>query len=147
MPAPQRRRHGRPDADALAGLDDTSSAPDGAGEAEPAAPRLSKAAADDLVLGTPARGRAATTAPRARTASGGAGAKARVGFYQLTEDTARARAAYKWTGHQEGHRSLSDFFAAAIMKEVERLERDYNGGQPYAGIEPGDIPTGKPLRE
>jgi hypothetical protein len=144
MPAPQRRRHGRPDADALAGLDDTSPAP-AAGEDEPTTPRLSKAAADDLVLGTPARGRGARTAPPARTASGGAGAKARVGFYQLTEDTARARAAYKWTGNQEGHRSLSDFFAAAIMKEVERLERDYNGGRPYAGIEPGDIPTGKPL--
>lgn len=144
MPAPQRRRHGRPDADALAGLDDPNPPPTPATN-EPAAPRLSKAAGDDLVLGTPAQGRG-TAAPRARTASSGAGAKARVGFYQLTDDTARARAAYKWTGHQEGHRSLSDFFAAAIMKEVERLERDYNGGQPWPGVDPGDIPTGKPMQ-
>lgn len=146
MPAPQRRRHGRPDADALAGLDQPATDPTPADPAE--ANRLSKAAPDDLVLGAATgRGRGVAGAARGRAASGGTAAKARVGFYQLTDDTARARAAYKWTGHREGHRSFSDFLSAAIMTEVERLEREYNDGKAWAGVHAGEIPTGKPLGE
>ena len=71
--------------------------------------------------------------------------KAKVGFYQAPDDTARARAAYDWTRPQEGHRSFSDFISAAVMREVARLETKYHDSEPWPALEPGRLPTGKPL--
>jgi hypothetical protein len=148
MPAPQRRRRSTPPTpDALAGLDDRPSpAPD-----QPGGGGLTKAAVQDPVLRTeppaePATQRR-TRAPRAAGPSGVANAagRAKVGFYQDADDTARARAAFTQTRTQEQHRSFSDFVAAALMAEVERLERTYNGGKPWPGMEAGEIPTGKPF--
>lgn len=162
MPPPERRRGARPDIDDLTGL------------VQAPAPRgtLQKAPAQDPVLGItggtvapappaapvraapleepsrPGSQTAGRRAPRKAAAPVAADvglAKAKVGFYQDPEDTARARAAYNWTRAQEGHRSLSDFLAAAVMAEVKRLERKYNGGDPWPAMDPGELPTGKPM--
>lgn len=88
------------------------------------------------------------TDPTTRATPRGAGpgtAKSKVGFYQNPDDTARARAAYDWTRPYEGHRSFSDFVASALMREVERLEAKHHGGEPWPAVEPGQLPTGKPL--
>lgn len=137
---PNRRRSASPNAEDLAGL----------GETPAAGGRLRKAPSSDPVLGV--AGSTATrldtptpsAAPPARRTSASAG-KAKVGFYQAPEDTARARAAYDWTRPQEGHRSFSDFIATAVMREVERLEEQYHDGQSWPALEPGQLPTGKPL--
>jgi len=96
---------------------------------------------------TPNRRRAASPRSTAATqpVAGSTAAKAKVGFYQRTEDTARARAAFIWTRPQEGHRSFSDFVAAAVMAEVARLEAKYHGGKPWPAIDTGQLPVGKPL--
>lgn len=137
MPPTTRHRGASPDAQTLAGL------------REPAATagRLQKAPAGDPVLAaaspaarpdaTPSGGGAAKPAP--------APAKAKVGYYQDAGDIARARAAYDWTRLHEGHRSFSDFIAAAVMREVERVEGRYHDGQPWPSLKPGELPTGKPL--
>lgn len=136
---PTRRQSASPNAEDLAGL----------GETPATGGRLRKAPSSDPVLGvagSPAA-RPDTTpsaAAPARRASTSAG-KAKVGFYQAPEDTARARAAYDWTRPHEGHRSFSDFIAAAVMREVERLEAQYHDGQSWPALEPGQLPTGKPL--
>lgn len=86
------------------------------------------------------------TAPRAaRPPRTIATRKDKVGFYQRPDDTARARAAFTWTHAQEAHRSFSDFVSAALMREVDRLEAKYNGGDPWPPMDAGQIPTGKPL--
>jgi len=122
-----------PDPDAQA-LDELGQAPQVAG-------RLRKAPSDDPVLSasSPSAGsatevnppKAAAIRPVRRPAAGRVAAsdrvtstagKAKVGFYQAPDDTARARAAYDWTRPQEGHRSFSDFISAAVMREVARLE-------------------------
>lgn len=101
--------------------------------AEPAAPTLQPAPAAPAAR--------AARAPRATSTAG----KEKTGFYQLPDDTARARAAFTWTRAQEGHRSFSDFVASALMREVDRLERKYNDGVSWPPMEAGEIPTGKPL--
>lgn len=71
-------------------------------------------------------------------------AKEKVGFYQDVDDAGRMRGAYRMTGGQEGDRSLSDFIQKAIMAEVERRERTYNGGKRFEALRPGDVPQGRP---
>lgn len=154
MPAPTRRRGARPDS---ADLDELAKAPAGEG-------RLRKAPVADPVLAagtavptqepglpggsrsepTPASPTPAADALRRARATPSAG-KAKVGFYQDPDDTARARAAYDWTRPYEGHRSFSDFIAGAVMREVARLEAQHHDGQPWPAVEPGQLPTGKPL--
>ena len=53
---------------------------------------------------------------------------AKVSFYQERADTDRIRGAILHTMATEGSRSLSQFINQAVMAEVERLERKYNGG-------------------
>ena len=69
----------------------------------------------------------------------------KVSFYQERDDTARVRAAILHTNHLEGPRSLSEFVHHAVMTEVERLERKYNGGEPWPGIGAGELPRGRPM--
>jgi len=69
----------------------------------------------------------------------------KVSFYQDPEDTARVRAALLHTQGSEGGRSLSAFIHAAVMKETRRLERKYNDGQPWSGVDARGIPQGRPL--
>ena len=75
------------------------------------------------------------------------GVKPKVAYYTDPDDADRARGAYRATSLQEGHRSWSDFLAAAVLKETERLEEKYNGGQPFPSIGAGGIPTGRPMGE
>lgn len=56
----------------------------------------------------------------------------------------RIRAAYRATSVAEGHRSFSDFVAAVLEAEAQRLEDRYNDGQRFTGGE-HNLPTGRPL--
>jgi len=145
---PTRRPVARPDAQALEQL----------GQA-PAVGRLRKAPAADPVLGPAIAGPVdpppvpptSAAKPEKRTfpptaAPTPKAGKSKVGFYQDPTDTARARAAYDWTRPHEGHRSFSDFIAAALMREVGRLEGQYHDGSPWPAVAPGQLPTGKPMR-
>ena len=131
MPAPPRRAGARP---AAADLDELSAPPT----------RLVRAPKTDPVTAlaspTPSQPPPApvTRAPSAAT-------KTKTGFYQDVDAAARARAAYTWTRAQEGHRTFSDLIARAVLTEVERLEAKYHDGQPWPGMQPGQIGTGKPL--
>jgi hypothetical protein len=146
---PSRRRGASPDRATLAAL-----------AREPPRGRLRKAPATDPVLGpvgTSAENSAGNSADTdrstARAGQRGSGraepagtpTKTKVGFYQDAADTARARAAYDWTRPREGHRSWSDFIAAAVMREVHRLEAEYHAGKPWPPVQPGQLPTGRPL--
>ena len=59
---------------------------------------------------------------------------------------ARIRAAYRYTGVTEGHRTFSDLVTALLDVEARRLEDQYNGGRPFTG---GDqpLPGGRPLTD
>ncbi len=92
----------------------------------------------------PAATSPAPTAPAAKPAPK-AGKKPKVSFYQDPDDTARARAAMVHTQGQEGSRSWSEFVDRALMREAERLEQRYNGGQPWPPVEAGEIPRGRPM--
>ena len=66
----------------------------------------------------------------------------KVSFYQDTEDTDRVRGAILHTMISEGNRNLSQFIHKAVMKEVERLESEYNCGQPWPPVKANDMPKG-----
>lgn len=68
----------------------------------------------------------------------------KVSFYQEPEDTARLRGAVLHTMVPEGHRSLSQFVIRAVMKEVQRLEEKYNGGEPFPAVAANEMPQGRP---
>lgn len=74
-------------------------------------------------------------------------AKGKVSFYQHPEDTSRVRGALLYTMGREEFRTLSDFINIAVMREVERLEKTYNDGQPFGAVAAGEIPQGRPLGE
>lgn len=69
----------------------------------------------------------------------------KVSFYQDPEDSRRLRAAYRHNLAHSEDRSLSDFINRVVMAEVQRLEDAYNGGQPFAGGQAGEVPKGRPL--
>ena len=73
--------------------------------------------------------------------------KKKIGFYLTAEDAARARAAYlNLPGPlRSQYRSLSDYIAEALITRVRHDEEQYNNGEPWDGLEPGQIPTGRPL--
>ncbi|WIB72579.1 hypothetical protein [Curtobacterium sp. MCBD17_026] len=100
----------------------------------PASPPQAAPVADDV-----------TAAPSTPSRAPKAGKKPKVSFYQDPEDTARARAAMVHTQGLEGSRSWSEFVDRALMREAERLEKRYNGGQPWPPVEAGEIPRGRPM--
>lgn len=71
----------------------------------------------------------------------------KVSFYQEQEDTDRIRGAIMHTIPYEGVRSLSQFLSGAAMKEVERLERQYNDGKPFPRVGARELPQGRPMGE
>ena len=71
--------------------------------------------------------------------------KEKVGYTVLESEANRTRAAFMHTRMDTGIRSLSDFIAAAVAKEVKRLEVKHNGGQSWIPMSAGEIPTGRPL--
>lgn len=58
----------------------------------------------------------------------------RMGMYISQSDADRIREAFKRNELDEGYESVSDFLYQAAMKEVRRLEKKYNSGQPYEGL-------------
>lgn len=71
----------------------------------------------------------------------------KVSFYQDREDTDRVRGAILHTMPYEGGRSLSQFIHQAVMAEVERLEKKYNGGRPFPPVGARELPQGRPMGE
>lgn len=65
-------------------------------------------------------------------------------FFQSKESGARMRSAYMATRHLTGSRTLSDFILAAVEREVEALERQYNDGNLFTA-DPNSVPRGRPL--
>lgn len=65
-------------------------------------------------------------------------------FFQTKESGARMRSAYMATRHLTGARTLSDFILVAVEREVEALERQYNGGNLFTA-DPDSVPRGRPL--
>jgi hypothetical protein len=72
--------------------------------------------------------------------------KEKVGVRFRPANTARARAAYLHTVAEEGHASFSEFIEAAVLRETARVERKYNGGQPWPPEGPGQAPVGRPRK-
>lgn len=66
----------------------------------------------------------------------------KVSFYQDMTDTDRVRGAILHTMISEGNRNLSQFIHKAVMKEVERLEAEYNGGKSWPAVKANDMPQG-----
>lgn len=71
--------------------------------------------------------------------------KPKVSFYQDAASTARARGAMFHTAVHEGARTWSEFLDHAVMREVERLEREYNDGKPFPSMGAGALPQGRPM--
>lgn len=65
-------------------------------------------------------------------------------FFQTKESGSRMRSAYMATRHLTQYRTLSDFILAAVEREVEALERQYNEGNLFTA-DPGSVPRGRPL--
>jgi len=61
------------------------------------------------------------------------------------EDQARIRATFLATNSAERHGSLSDFITRATLKQVLALETQYNAGKPWPAVDPGEVPTGRPI--
>lgn len=61
----------------------------------------------------------------------------------LVSDHTRVRAAFLAAGAGEGYASVSDLIEKAVLKEVRRLQRKYNGGKPWEPVLPGALRTGR----
>lgn len=72
----------------------------------------------------------------------------KVSFYQNPEDTARVRGALRGVMNQPGAATnMSQFIHRAVMREVERIEVEYNNGKPFPSAQAGDVPRGRPMSE
>lgn len=71
----------------------------------------------------------------------------KVSFYIDSDDQARLRAAYRHTLAHTTDRSLTDFITRVLMAEVQRLEDQYNGGQPFPAVAARELPQGRPVGE
>lgn len=70
----------------------------------------------------------------------------KVSFYQDPEDTARVRGALRGVMNQPGAATnMSQFIQRAVMREVERIEAEYNNGNPFPPAQAGDVPRGRPM--
>lgn len=76
-----------------------------------------------------------------------AGRSKKVAFDMHPDDSDRMRGAVRATMMQEPHRSLTDFINRAVMAEVERMERKYNGGKPFPPVGTGVLPPGRRMGE
>lgn len=71
----------------------------------------------------------------------------KVGFYMDAADAARARGAYLALPRTATARTWSDFLSDAVLKEVQRLEAEHNGGRPWPEAAAGDLPPGRPMAD
>lgn len=88
-------------------------------------------------------------APPAPEAPAAKPKKPKVGFFMPEDEANRARAALVNTYgmDREGPRTFSDLIRKALLTEVERLEKKYNNGEPWAPVHVGEMPTGRPRGE
>lgn len=70
--------------------------------------------------------------------------RTKTSFYQDVEERDRMRAAFVHTSLAEGTSSLSEFISRAVMREVERLEAEHNGGEPWPLGSAHQVPKGRP---
>jgi hypothetical protein len=96
---------------------------------------------------TPATPAESATEPQAAAPRKRSKYPPKVSFYQEQDDTDRIRGAIMHTIPYEGVRSLSQFLSGAAMKEVERLERQYNDGKPFPPVGARELPQGRPMGE
>lgn len=89
------------------------------------------------------RTQAPKAAPRLIPAADGSPTE-KMTTYIDQQTRARAKAAFKATAHLEGDGSFSEFIESAIARELQRREKLYNDGQPYAG-DGGRLSAGRPL--
>lgn len=68
------------------------------------------------------------------------------GSYFTEEDLKQIRAAVQAVGLQEGYASIADFVEGAARRELRRLQRKYNGGRKWPGVEPGELRRGRRTR-
>lgn len=103
-----------------------------ASQGHPAQPR------DPATPATPAPAPSPVKRPETRT---------KVGFYVDVEEARRARGAYKHLPRTVTAKSWSDFLAGAVLREVTRLEAEYNSGRPFPDAMAGELPAGRPMGE
>ncbi|MDP9936842.1 hypothetical protein J2T11_003210 [Paenarthrobacter nicotinovorans] len=68
------------------------------------------------------------------------------GSYFTEEDLKQIRAAVAAIGKQEGYVSIADFVEAAARRELRRLQRKYNDGRKWPGVEAGELRPGRRTR-
>lgn len=73
-----------------------------------------------------------------------AGSK-RMNYYADDETAGRIRTAYLVGRSTHGWRSLTEFQLDTIMKRVEELEQEFNGGVPFQPSGAGSVSAGRPL--
>ncbi|MBP2269201.1 hypothetical protein J3A64_004741 [Pseudarthrobacter sp. PvP004] len=71
------------------------------------------------------------------------------GSYFTEDDLKQIRAAVAAVGQQEGYVSIADFVEAAARRELRRLQRKYNDGRKWPGVDlasfaQADEPAPKP---
>lgn len=71
----------------------------------------------------------------------------KLSVYQDRDLTDRLRGAIVYTIPHEGPRSVSDFVNALIVRELDRLEAQYNDGKPFPPVGPKGVPQGRPMGE
>jgi len=106
-------------------------APEPQASAPAPAPQAQPAVADEVNVSA-SRARTSTATRKVTN-------KGRIGPYLTPEDANRVRAAWDKGWREENVGSFSDFLEQAIFKEVERLEKKYNNGEPWPGLEAGAI--------
>ncbi|MCP1415453.1 hypothetical protein [Paenarthrobacter sp. A20] len=68
------------------------------------------------------------------------------GSYFSEEDMKQIRAAVQNVGKLEGYVSVADLVEAAARRELRRLQRKYNDGRKWPGVEAGEIRPGRRTR-
>jgi hypothetical protein len=83
--------------------------------------------------------------PVTRKVAGVKPEKTKMTSWMPKEDAAQVRAAFLATRQFTDYRSLTDMINTVVLREVRRLQDEHNGGKPWPGARPGDVPTGRPL--
>ncbi|WP_281349563.1 ParB family protein [Microbacterium rhizomatis] len=112
----------------------------------PHCPRASQEApAPPLASTTPAELAQSATAPQSAVERATKpGKPPKFSIHEPPDDSARTRGVIVAHMRNVGMTNLSRFANEAIMKKVEQLEAQYNGGKPFEPVGPGVIPVGRP---
>ena len=118
-------------------------------DAQPAAPEAPQEAPAAAPASTaPAPAAKSVTEPLSAAEKGEKpGKPPKITIYQHPDDSARMRGAIVAYMRNVGMTNLSKFANEAIMEKVERLEAQYNGGEPFEPVGPGVLTVGRPMGE